>query len=240
MWAQQLRPVKPPNGARPARSAIAETETPGGACYTSAMKRYRLDPSNPWQLLPEEARQLDAAPIDYSDIPPLVEIDWTGCPDVERDPARCSGAWCVKGTRILVDGILDNAADCTPEEIATEIFEGIAVDQVRCILDFALAHPPPLMSGEGEATALLLAMVLHHCGTAGAAELDSYGVPVNADAIEMLREDGYIEIIEDDCGDRITGNLTFFGRLLMATLRAERERKAAASWRNRPAEIERQ
>jgi uncharacterized protein (DUF4415 family) len=35
------------------------------------MKRYRLDPNKPRQLTPSEARRLDAAPIDYSDIPPL-------------------------------------------------------------------------------------------------------------------------------------------------------------------------
>ncbi len=35
------------------------------------MKRYRLDPKKPRQLTPVEARRLDAAPIDYSDIPPL-------------------------------------------------------------------------------------------------------------------------------------------------------------------------
>src|ERR1700726_2763408 len=35
------------------------------------MKRYRLDPKNPRQLTPAEARRLDATPIDYSDIPPL-------------------------------------------------------------------------------------------------------------------------------------------------------------------------
>jgi uncharacterized protein (DUF4415 family) len=35
------------------------------------MKRYRLDPKKPKQLTPEEARRLDATPIDYSDIPPL-------------------------------------------------------------------------------------------------------------------------------------------------------------------------
>jgi hypothetical protein len=35
------------------------------------MIRYRLDPENPRRLTPEEARRLDAAPIDYSDIPPL-------------------------------------------------------------------------------------------------------------------------------------------------------------------------
>ena len=35
------------------------------------MKRYRLDPAKPRQLTPAEARRLVAAPIDYSDIPPL-------------------------------------------------------------------------------------------------------------------------------------------------------------------------
>jgi hypothetical protein len=45
------------------------------------MKRYRLDPKKPRQLTPEEARRLDEAPIDYSDIPPLTDAllfaeDW--------------------------------------------------------------------------------------------------------------------------------------------------------------------
>lgn len=35
------------------------------------MKRYRLDPRNTRQLSRPEARRLAAAPIDYSDIPPL-------------------------------------------------------------------------------------------------------------------------------------------------------------------------
>jgi hypothetical protein len=35
------------------------------------MKRYRLDPADPRRLTPEEAQRLAAAPIDYSDIPPL-------------------------------------------------------------------------------------------------------------------------------------------------------------------------
>jgi uncharacterized protein (DUF4415 family) len=35
------------------------------------MKRFQLDPKNPRQLTPAEARRLDAMPVDYSDIPPL-------------------------------------------------------------------------------------------------------------------------------------------------------------------------
>jgi hypothetical protein len=41
-----------------------------------AMTDYRLDPKNPRQLTPEEARQLAETPIDYSDIPPLFGEDW--------------------------------------------------------------------------------------------------------------------------------------------------------------------
>jgi len=67
-------------------------------------------------------------------------IDWRNCPDVDSIPGKCSGAWCVKGTRVMVEGILANAEDCTPEEIATEIFEGITVEQVRRILDYARTH----------------------------------------------------------------------------------------------------
>jgi uncharacterized protein (DUF433 family) len=39
-------------------------------------------------------------------------------PTPERTPGKVSGAWCVKGTRIPVQAIIDNARDCTPEEIA--------------------------------------------------------------------------------------------------------------------------
>src|ERR1700726_723602 len=47
------------------------------------MKRYRLDPKNPRQLTPAEARRLDATPIDYSDIPPLGDEFFT----------KASAAW---------------------------------------------------------------------------------------------------------------------------------------------------
>jgi uncharacterized protein (DUF433 family) len=77
-------------------------------------------------------RQLRLAIPDMAD-----QIDWTKCPDVDYDPGKCSGAWCVKGTRIMVQGILDNAKDFTAEQIATEIFEGITAAQVRRIVAFA-------------------------------------------------------------------------------------------------------
>ena len=66
-------------------------------------------------------------------------MDWTNCPDVERTPGKCSGAWCVKGTRVMVECILDNADDFTADEIAREIYD-LPVDVVRRILDFARTH----------------------------------------------------------------------------------------------------
>jgi uncharacterized protein (DUF433 family) len=72
----------------------------------------------------------------------MSEIDWTNCADVDRDPARCTGAWCVKGTRLTVDAILNNAEDgCSAEEIATEIFPSVTIEQVRRILAFAGRRP---------------------------------------------------------------------------------------------------
>ena len=76
------------------------------------------------------------------------EIDWTDCPDVESVPGRCSGAWVVKDTRILVQGVLDNAEDYSPEEIAGEIYEGLGADRARRIIAYArrrvVHHVPEL------------------------------------------------------------------------------------------------
>jgi uncharacterized protein (DUF433 family) len=109
------------------------------------MKRYRLDPKNPRQLTDEEARRLDEAAIDYSDIPPLFDqIDWTNCPDVESVPGRCSGQWVVKDSRVIVEScILDNAdAGASPEEIAEWFAVPGGVEQVRRILAFAVNAAP--------------------------------------------------------------------------------------------------
>ena len=69
-------------------------------------------------------------------------IDWTNCPDVESVPGRCGGAWVIKGTRIMVECILDNFPDCSPEQIAHELYD-LDLDAVRRILVFAKpgAHP---------------------------------------------------------------------------------------------------
>src|SRR5580658_6703091 len=67
-------------------------------------------------------------------------IDWSQCPDVERVPGRVSGQWVVKDTRILAQGVIDNAQDFTPEEIASEIYEGLGADRARRIIEYARRH----------------------------------------------------------------------------------------------------
>jgi uncharacterized protein (DUF433 family) len=64
-------------------------------------------------------------------------IDWSRCPDVESVPGRCSGAWVVKDSRVIVQScILGNAeADQTPLQIARMF--SLPVATVRKVLRFA-------------------------------------------------------------------------------------------------------
>jgi hypothetical protein len=111
---------------------------------------------------------------------------------------------------------------------------------------------PSYFSGEDELAALLLAMVINNCAgyswndqRAGLTsylhaphttddDLDSYGIPSNADAMTALHEQGLIEITHKD-GARILAKVTPEGRTLLGRLRLEQERNAAANWRHRPA-----
>jgi uncharacterized protein (DUF433 family) len=73
---------------------------------------------------------------------PETPIDWSQCEDVENVPGRVSGAWVVKGSRVQAQAVVDNAkAGCTPEEIATEIFE-LPLERVRSVLRYAKIVPP--------------------------------------------------------------------------------------------------
>ena len=68
-------------------------------------------------------------------------MDWSQCSDAASVPGKVSGAWVVKGTRVQADAIVENAAEgFSPEEIATEIFEGVPLDRIRGGLRFAETH----------------------------------------------------------------------------------------------------
>jgi uncharacterized protein (DUF433 family) len=68
----------------------------------------------------------------------MEEIDWSACPDVEQVPGKVSGQPVVVGTRILAQGVIDNAEDgYTPEQIAAEIYEGLPVERARRNIAYA-------------------------------------------------------------------------------------------------------
>jgi uncharacterized protein (DUF433 family) len=65
-------------------------------------------------------------------------MDWTLCPDVESKPDVMSGAFVVRGTRVPVQAILDNAADgYTAEQLANDIYRGLPVEPTRRVIAFA-------------------------------------------------------------------------------------------------------
>ncbi len=65
--------------------------------------------------------------------------DWSQYPDAERDDATLSGAWRLKGTRIRIQDVIDNAVDQTPEEIAREVYPTLTIERVRGVVAFAFA-----------------------------------------------------------------------------------------------------
>lgn len=56
---------------------------------------------------------------------------------IVADPAICHGKPCIRGTRIMVSVILDNAgAGLTPEEIVKE-YPPVTLEDVRAALSYA-------------------------------------------------------------------------------------------------------
>jgi uncharacterized protein (DUF433 family) len=65
-------------------------------------------------------------------------IDWSACPAAERRPDEMSGAWCVRGTRIPIEGILINyRAGYGPEAFSRSIYMGLSAELAREILEYA-------------------------------------------------------------------------------------------------------
>ncbi len=70
-----------------------------------------------------------------------LQIDWTGCENVERVPGKVSGRPIVRGTRILADEIVeDSELGSSPEEIH-ENYPDLTVADIRGLLEFARKSP---------------------------------------------------------------------------------------------------
>lgn len=64
-------------------------------------------------------------------------IDWSQCPEVERNPAKVSGAWLFKGTRVPVKALFENIEGGATVDEFLEWFQGVERAQVDAVLEHA-------------------------------------------------------------------------------------------------------
>jgi uncharacterized protein (DUF433 family) len=64
-------------------------------------------------------------------------IDWSSCPDVERDPERVSGAWVFRGTRVPVAALFENLEEDASVQQFIQWFPGVCLSQARHVLEHA-------------------------------------------------------------------------------------------------------
>ena len=73
-------------------------------------------------------------------------IDWTQCPELERQPTKVSGAWVFLGTRVPVKALFENLEDGATVDQFLDWFPGVARRQVEAVLEFASASLGPAAS----------------------------------------------------------------------------------------------
>jgi len=64
-------------------------------------------------------------------------IDWSQCPEVERNPAKVSGAWLFKGTRVPVKALFENLEGGATVDEFLDWFQGVERGQVDAVLEHA-------------------------------------------------------------------------------------------------------
>ena len=61
--------------------------------------------------------------------------NWETCPAVERHPAKLSGVWVFRGTRVPVSTLFENLKDGASVEQFLEWFPGVDGSAVEAVLD---------------------------------------------------------------------------------------------------------
>jgi uncharacterized protein (DUF433 family) len=64
-------------------------------------------------------------------------LDWNECPAVERDPAKVSGAWLFKGTRVPAKALFENLESGASLNDFLEWFPGVTRKQAETVLAHA-------------------------------------------------------------------------------------------------------
>lgn len=65
-------------------------------------------------------------------------LDWSQCPEVERSPAKVSGAWLFKNSRVPVKALFENIEGGATVQDFLEWFPGVTREQVDAVLKYAL------------------------------------------------------------------------------------------------------
>ncbi len=64
-------------------------------------------------------------------------LNWSECDTVERDPAKVSGVWVFKGTRVPVTALFENLEDGVTVDQFLEWFPGVTRRHVEAVLEYA-------------------------------------------------------------------------------------------------------
>jgi len=64
-------------------------------------------------------------------------LDWGHCPAVERDPAKVSGTWLFKGTRVPVKALFENLEGGASVDDFLRWFPGVTREQIEAVLEHA-------------------------------------------------------------------------------------------------------
>lgn len=64
-------------------------------------------------------------------------LDWNKCSAVERNPAKVSGAWVFRNSRVPVRALFENIESGATVNDFLEWFPGIKREQVEAVLEFA-------------------------------------------------------------------------------------------------------
>jgi uncharacterized protein (DUF433 family) len=66
----------------------------------------------------------------------MTDIDWSGCPIVQRNPKKLGGVPTVRDLRLSADSVVENHDDGVSEEEIADMFH-VPLDDVRIILAYA-------------------------------------------------------------------------------------------------------
>ena len=70
----------------------------------------------------------------------MENLDWSQCPEVDRNPEIMSGAWVLRGTRMPVSGVIENIQAGASVDDVMDWFDGLDRNSVEAVITFALSH----------------------------------------------------------------------------------------------------